>query len=97
MDKVKRATARELFLSGALSSNAAIARHVQTKPHTIARWRVSEKWDAMLAQIETLTDEQLMKRLATDRAELHERYFRLWNAVINGNYIQLAHKVLDKV
>lgn len=79
----EREEARLLFLSGEVSSNAAIARRVQAKPHTVARWRQEEAWDDLKLKADRHAAEKLAEQLASDRAELNARHFKLWEALLS--------------
>jgi hypothetical protein len=77
-----REEARVLFLAGELSSNAAIARRLHVKPHTIAAWRQEEGWDELKLKADRRAAEKLVEQLATDRAELNLKHFKLWEALL---------------
>lgn len=77
-----REQARLLFLSGELASNAAIGRRVGAKPHTVALWRRQESWDDLRLKADRRAAEKLVEQLATDRADLNAKHFKLWEALI---------------
>ena len=77
-----REQARVLFLSGEMSSNAAVGRHLGIKPHTVAEWRKEEGWDELRVKADRRAAEKLVEQLATDRAELNSRHFKLWEALL---------------
>lgn len=74
--------ARELFLIGEMDSNAAIARHLGVKPHTVARWRRSERWDDLLLKIDRRAAELFVEKIANERGDLNIRHYRLWEALL---------------
>ena len=74
--------AREMFLTGEMDSNAAIARCLRVKPHTIARWRRAEKWDDLLLKIDRRAAELFVEKIASDRGDLNIRHFRFWEALL---------------
>lgn len=74
--------ARELFLAGEMESNAAIARHLKVKPHTIARWRKAEKWDDLLLKIDRRAAELFVERIANDRGNLNIRHYKFWEILL---------------
>ena len=78
-----REQARLLFLSGQQSSNAAIARQLRVKPHTIGGWRRLERWDELKLKADRRAAEKLVEQLATDRAELNVKHFKLWEALLS--------------
>lgn len=77
-----RARARELFLTGEMDSNAAIARYLRVKPHTVARWRRAEQWDDLLLRIERRAAEFFVEKIANERGELNIRHYRLWDVLL---------------
>ena len=87
--KRARERARILFLSGELTSNAAIARRLAVKPHTIACWRREESWDALRLRADRRAAEKLVEQLSTDRAELNTRHFKLWEALLTRAVVML--------
>lgn len=80
--KQAREQARILFLSGEIASNAAIGRQLQVKPHTVAEWRREEGWDELKLKADRRAAEKLMEQLATDRAELNAKHYKLWEALL---------------
>ena len=78
-----REQARVLFLSGELSSNAAIARRLEVRPHTVGRWRREESWDELRLKADRRAAEKLVEQLATDRADLNSKHFKLWEALLS--------------
>jgi hypothetical protein len=78
-----REEARILFLSGQEDSNAAIARHLGVKPHSIAGWRKEEGWDELRLKADRRAAEKLVEQLATDRAELNTKHYKLWEALLS--------------
>ena len=77
-----REKARMMFLSGEMAANAAIGRQVGVKPHTVAAWRREEGWDELRMKADRRAAEKLVEELATDRAELNTRHFKLWEALL---------------
>jgi hypothetical protein len=77
-----REKAREIFLTGEISSIAEIARRLRVKPHTVATWKNDEGWDGLKLRIDKRAAEQLVERLATERVNLNTQHFKLWNAII---------------
>lgn len=80
--KRAREKARVLFLSGDLSSNAAIARRLAVKPHTVGAWRKEEGWDGLKLKADRRAAEKLVEQLSTDRAELNTKHFKVWEALL---------------
>ena len=87
--KRAREKARLMFMGGESSSNAAIARELQLKPHTVASWRREEDWDALRLKADRRAAEKLVEQLSTDRAELNTRHFKLWDAILTRAVILL--------
>jgi len=77
-----RARGRELFLTGEMDSNAAIARHLRVKPHTVARWRKDEGWDDLLLKIDRRAAELFVEKIANDRGNLNLRHYKLWEILL---------------
>lgn len=75
--------AREMFLTGEVDSNAAIARSLRVKPHTVARWRKAEKWDDLLLKIDRRAAELFVEKIASERGDLNIRHYRLWDALLS--------------
>jgi hypothetical protein len=65
-----------------MDSNAAIARHLRVKPHTVARWRKAETWDDLLLKIDRRAAELFVEKIANDRGDLNIRHYRLWEALL---------------
>ena len=78
----KREEARRLFLTGELDSNTAIARRLNTRPHTIGRWRKEEDWDALRLRVDRQSAERLVELLSAERTNLNLRHFKYWDAVL---------------
>ena len=93
--KKTRERARELFLTGEVSSLSEIARRVGVKPHTAGRWRRDEDWDALLLKIERRAAEKLAERIASDRVELNERHFKGWGVVFGQVFEKMQNGGLD--
>jgi hypothetical protein len=77
-----REQAREIYLTGEITSIAEIARRIKVKPHTVALWKRDEGWDGLKIRIDKRAAEQLVERLATERVNLNAQHFKLWNAVV---------------
>ena len=77
-----REEARQLYLTGEISSISEIARRVRVKPHTVGVWKKEEDWDGLRIKIDKRAAEQLVERLATERVNLNAQHFKLWNAVV---------------
>jgi hypothetical protein len=76
-----REQARQLYLTGEVTSISEIARRVQVKAHTIGVWRKEENWDALRIRIDKRAAEQLVERLATERVNLNAQHYKFFNAV----------------
>ena len=81
LPKKIRERARELFLTGEVTSLAEIARRFQVKPHTVGRWKRAEGWDELRLKIERRAAEQMAERIATERVTINERHYKAWNVV----------------
>jgi hypothetical protein len=81
-----REEARQLFLTGEVTSISEIARRVRVKAHTIGVWKREEDWDALRIRIDKRAAEQLVERLATERVNLNAQHYKLWNAVVARVY-----------
>lgn len=77
-----REKARQLFLTGALESNAEIAKHLRIKPHTVGHWRKEERWDDLKLEIDRRAAEKMVEQIATDRVALNTRHYRFWEALL---------------
>lgn len=77
-----REEARELFLTGEVTSVAEIARRISVKPHTVGRWRRDEDWEALRLKIDRRAAEQLAERIASERVNLNAQHFKLWGVVV---------------
>ena len=77
-----REEARQLYLTGEVTSVAEIARRIGVKSHTVGTWRRDEDWDSLRLKIDKRAAEQLVERLATERVNLNAQHFKLWNAVV---------------
>lgn len=77
-----REKARELFLTGAMESNAEISRHLKLKPHTVSTWRKIERWDELRLHIDRKAAEKMAEQIASDRVVLNVRHFRFWDALL---------------
>jgi hypothetical protein len=77
-----REKARELYLTGAMESNAEISRHLKVKPHTVATWRGIERWDELKLHIDRKAAEKMAEQIASDRVALNVRHYRFWDALL---------------
>lgn len=77
-----REKARQLFLTGALESNAEIAKHLRIKPHTVGHWRKEERWDELRLEIDRRAAEKMVEQIATDRVALNTRHYRFWEVLL---------------
>jgi hypothetical protein len=78
-----REQARELYLTGEITSLAEIARRIRVKAHTVGRWKRDEDWDALRLKIDRRAAEQLAERIATERVTLNAQHFKLWGVVVS--------------
>ena len=98
-----REEARELFLTGQMSSNAEIAARLKVKAHTIGVWRKQEDWDGLRLKISKQEAEMLVKRIATDRVTLNVRHYRYWDLLLGSlgeklkNRAELTIRDMDRV
>jgi hypothetical protein len=81
--KRTREQARELYLTGEVTSVSEIARRIKAKPHTVGRWRKEEDWDSLRLKIDRRAAEQLAERIATERVNLNSQHFKLWGVVVS--------------
>lgn len=77
-----RERARELYLTGEVTSLSEIARRIRVKPHTVGRWKADEDWDALRLKIDRRAAEQMAERIATERVNLNSQHFKLWGVVV---------------
>ena len=77
-----RERARELYLTGEVTSLSEIARRIRVKPHTVGRWKTDEDWDALRLKIDRRAAEQMAERIATERVNLNSQHFKLWGVVV---------------
>lgn len=77
-----REMARQLFLSGEVTSNAEIARHLKIKAHTVAAWRKAEGWDELRILVDRRAAEKLVEEIATDRVALNQRHYKFWEIAL---------------
>jgi hypothetical protein len=85
-----REEARQLFLTGEVTSISEIARRVKAKPHTIGVWKRDEDWDGLRIRIDKRAAEQLVERLATERVNLNSTHYKLWASLIARVYGSLG-------
>ena len=93
--KTKREEARRLYLTGEVTSVAAIARRLKTKPHTIGVWRKEEGWDDLRLKIDRQAAEKLVEQLATERVTLNAQHFRFWGIVVGQLFESVQKKGLN--
>ena len=89
-----REQARELYLTGEVTSLSEIARRIKVKAHTVGRWRNDEEWDALRLKIDRRAAEQLADRLASERVNLNTQHFKLWGVVVSRLFESLQQKGL---
>ena len=77
-----REEARQLYLTGEVTSVAEISRRLRVKAHTVASWKRAENWDGLRLKIDRRAAEQLVEKLATERVTLNAQHFKLWAAVV---------------
>jgi hypothetical protein len=77
-----RETARRLYLTGEIESNAEIAARIGVKPHTIGKWRREEDWDGLRVKTDRRAAELFVEKIATDRVTLSVRHYRLWDLLV---------------
>ena len=80
--KKTREQARELYLTGEVTSVSEIARRIKVKSHTVGRWRQREDWDGLRLKIDRRAAEQLAERIASERVNLNAQHFKLWGVVV---------------
>ena len=78
-----RERARELYLTGEITSLAEIARRIKVKPHTVGHWKRDEQWDELRLKIDRRAAEQLAERIASERVTLNSQHFKLWGVVVS--------------
>ena len=77
-----RETARRLYLTGEIESNAEIAARLHVKPHTIGKWRREEDWDGLRMKTDRRAAELFVEKIATDRVTLNVRHYRIWELLV---------------
>jgi hypothetical protein len=98
-----REEARELFLTGQMSTNAEIAARLRVKAHTIGVWRKQEDWDGLKLKISKQEADMLVKRIATDRVTLNVRHYRYWDLLLGSlseklkNRADLTIRDMDRI
>jgi hypothetical protein len=85
-----REEARQMFLTGEVTSISELARRVKVKPHTIGTWKKEEEWDALRIRIDQRAAEQLVERLATEKTNLNATHYKLWQGVVARVYGSLG-------
>jgi len=89
-----REQARQLYLTGEVTSISEIARRLNVKAHTIAAWKNEEEWDALRIRIDKRAAEQLVERLATEKTNLNATHYKLWQGVVARVYGSLGKERL---
>lgn len=77
-----REEARQLYLTGEVTSISEIARRIHVKPHTVTSWKRAENWDGLRLKIDRRAAEQLVEKLASEKVSLNHQHYKLWNAVV---------------
>ncbi len=90
-----REQARELYLTGEVTSVAEIARRIKVKAHTVGRWKNDEDWDSLRLRVDRRAAEQLAERIATERVNLNEQHFKLWGVVVGKLFESLQKSGLS--
>ena len=90
-----REDARQLFLTGEVTSISEIARRIRVKAHTVGVWKREEDWDGLRIKIDKRAAEQLVERLATERVNLNAQHFKLWNAVVGRVFAAVQKGQID--
>jgi hypothetical protein len=89
-----REEARQLYLTGEVTSVAEIARRIKVKQHTIGRWRRDEDWDGLRLKIDRRAAEQMAERIASERVNLNAQHFKLWGVVVGKLFESLQQSGL---
>ncbi len=89
-----REEARELYLTGEVTSVAEIARRIKVKAHTVGRWKKEEDWDKLRLRIDRRAAEQLAEKIASERVTLNSQHFKLWGVVVSQLFESLQQKGL---
>jgi uncharacterized protein YjcR len=77
-----REAARQMYLTGEISTNAEIASRLGVKPHTVGRWRKDEDWDGLRLKIDVRAGELFIEKIATERVSLNVRHYRFWDVLL---------------
>jgi hypothetical protein len=85
-----RDEARQMYLTGEVTSISELARRVKVKAHTIGVWKKEEDWDALRIRIDKRAAEQLVERLATEKTNLNATHYKLWQGVVARVYGSLG-------
>lgn len=78
-----RESAREMYLTGEVTSVSEIARRLKVKPHTVGIWKKEEDWDILRIKIDKQAAEKLVDKIASDRVTLNAQHFRMWGLIIS--------------
>ena len=79
-----REEARELFLTGQMTTNSEIAARLRVKPHTVGIWRKQEDWDGLRLKVSKQEAERMVRKIATDRVTLNVRHYRYWDLLMSN-------------
>ena len=90
-----REDARQLFLTGEVTSISEIARRIRVKAHTVGVWKREEDWDGLRIKSDKRAAEQLVERLASERVNLNAQHFKLWNAVVGRVFAAVQKGQID--
>lgn len=77
-----REEARQMYLTGDVTSCAEIAARLGVKPHTVGRWRKNENWDGMKLKVDRRAAELFVEKIATDKVALNVRHYRFWDLLL---------------
>ena len=89
-----RERARELYLTGEVTSVSEIARRIKAKPHTVGRWKKDEDWDGLRLKVDRRAAEEMAERIASERVNLNSQHFKLWGVVVGKLFDSLQQQGL---
>lgn len=89
--KDKRVEARQLFLSGDVTTNSELAARLKVKPHTIGEWRKAEEWDEMRRKIDKRAAELFVEKIANDRVTLNVKHYKYWDVLFARLADEMKH------
>lgn len=90
--KRKREAARKLFLTNTCETNAEIARRLNLKPHTVAKYRREEDWDGLKLNMNRSAAERMAEQLTSERVSLNLRHYNYYEAAL----VELASTLKGK-